>query len=170
MLSLAQIYDEMDQFRTSKGAGRKPGDYPNVSFSKLSIHGSIGVKTVLFKGESVGSQGDRYSTHLLFMGCEFSDVALKGFHKAMIGNTDDTTFFKTLSFDKQKVRVYCSCDDARHTMAWQLFKQGAWLVQPKKYTPVAGSNRPPRNPLDKALVCKHLHSLVSMLMRQGMIV
>lgn len=169
MLSLSQIYDEMDQFRTSKGGTRNPNNYPNIGFAALSIHGAKGVKTVLFKGESIGSNGDHYSTHVLFNGCEFSDVPLTGYNKAILGNTSDFVFFKTLSFEKNPVRLYCSCDDARHTAAWALHKDGSWLVQPKRYTRVPGSTMPPRNPENKAIVCKHIHALVKMLMMKGML-
>ena len=160
----------MTQFRTSTGGTRDPERYPNISFSSLSIHSSVGMKTVLFKGQSVGSGGKRYNTHLLFHGCEYSDVALPNFHQSLMGNSKDTIYFKALDFNKQKVKLFCSCDDARHTLAWPLYNKRSWITRPKRYQRVPGSTRPPRNPLDKALVCKHLHSLISMLVKNNMIV
>lgn len=174
MLSLAEIYRQMEQFRTSKGAGRDPYRYPNVKFKSLSIQAAVGVKTVLFKGQSIGSD-ELYYTDILFTGCVFADANTGraidslmnkydvNYHKAMVGSNGDSAFFKTLNFNEQKVKLYCSCKDAKFTAAWPLHNAGSWLIQPKKYERVEGSTAPPRNPGSIPIVCKHMHALIQLI-------
>jgi hypothetical protein len=81
-----------------------------------------------------------------------------------------TLWFKPLSVNDNRVKLYCKCPDMQFTFSFQLWEKDSFIGAYKKYKRVPGSTRPPRNPMEVPGYCKHVHSHLLALQKKGFLV
>lgn len=134
----------------------------------------IGVKTIMFKAESTGSNGDIYNCSIQMKGVDFSETAEKDRVAVSIVDKEELNgkkvwFYKKPSLTKSPCAVHCTCSDFRFRWEKPLFDASALIGSFEKYTPVAGSTRPSVNPNGALGVCKHLYSMAEALKNSGLV-
>lgn len=131
----------------------------------------VGMKSIRFDGTALGSKSI-YPVSVTFYDIEFSDT--KDFSHSMaidVPKKDSPTFASVPLLDKTPVKVFCGCTWFRFACEWYLSLHGALapLRKPRTYTKVAGSNRPPINPLHLPCVCKHIYQFANDLKGRGLV-
>lgn len=145
--------------------------YPVKNLKTVAM---IGVKTIMFKAESTGSNGDIYNLSIQFKGVDYSDKPEKDRVAVTIVDKEELNgkavhFYAKPSASKSPCAVVCSCQDFRFRWEKQLFDASALIGNWERYTPVPGSTAPSVNPNNALGVCKHLYSMAEALKNSGLI-
>ena len=166
MSSLNQIFEEMRQFRTSKGGKRDLLKYPPLKVHTLVWTGWVGTKQLMFKSEVASSDGEtRRLVSILFNGVNYSEKQ-DAFHPFRI-KIDDYFFFAELPTRNHNCAIRCSCPDSYYRWGHNLYNHKSW-IGPRPSFPVKGTGYP-QNPLNKMGICKHTWALIQMLEEGGVL-
>jgi len=145
---------------------RAPEKYPGYRVVDFKTQASPGIKTVLYRG-SVRGEESEYATYMQFRNVEFSEEEKTGFipYEA----TDRTggskmSFYKIPELNRNPVALKCSCPDFRFFAEYPLYKAKSLIGQFRRYVRVSPpSGRPPKNPENILMYCKHIWSFANAL-------
>jgi len=162
-VSLSQIIRSLTPFRN-------PNRYPDYRIFNFKTTIWVGTKTVLYQGEVLAEGGApvHYNVSLEFHGIEFSDVQQPGMI-ATVPIAGRVLYYEAPIIGSNDVRMRCTCSDFQYTFQWELKGANALLGNPKPYTRVPGSTRPPRNPQHVLGFCKHLWNFMKYLRNSNLI-
>lgn len=144
-----------------KKFGRDPKDYPRLGVKGLESKLFVGTKAIMFRGTVLG-ETDKYPVLIQFFGLNVGTE--KSDKTPVAAKVEKNLWYHSKpSISQNPISIKCGCQDFRFTFEYPLHKNKSLIGNYRKYTPVAGSNRPPRNPKDLLGYCKHIYSMLAAL-------
>jgi hypothetical protein len=156
---------------TTRYRGYPKGIYPQAPKVEVTkIVPAIGVKTISFYGEvpSFTREGTaKYTQALMFKDVQFAAEPKEGEEDAWkyIDMPNIKIWMKLPSLEDNHSLVSCSCPDFRFRASVALKKNSALLGRLIPYQ--KKTNRPPLNPDDEPIMCKHTFNFLRGLTANG---
>lgn len=150
-----------------KKVPRDPNSYPRLPNRKVESIARPGIKSLTYKSIILG-ETDNYISTIQFFKVGFNGGKNKKFSipSKVEGKL---VYHEKLSIKKHPSMMKCSCPDFRFMWEKPLYDNKGLIGRFRKYTKVAGSTRPSRNPDERIGFCKHVNSLLSALKDSGQI-
>jgi len=156
--SLSELYQStVDTFPTTS---KRQNSIDTVVIENLNWIPFLGVKTLFIKG-LVKNEGKKYDSIILIKNMKFEEKEGKNIIKIKMSDGKDY-YVQKVKIDENDVSVRCNCGDFywRGNYANSLDKS---LYGRKRSKYETKTNRPPVNPGDSPIMCKHLIKMTKIL-------
>lgn len=167
-LTLKEILQQMDTFRTSKGAPRKRELYSELPIESINAMGWAGTKSILYRSQiqsefQTSSKTDspkQYLTYIQFYDLKVESKKTTATPTSIMINGDP--YFFSIPTADSRVAMSCMCSDFTFTWEKELFDVGSLIGRWRPYQRKTATY-PPRNPKNVPGLCKHLWTLIRQL-------